>query len=65
MYWGNNKKKYNNIVHPDHWMFLNYSKNSPIYLFTCSKDNEVKWEDKEEKVYFKGVLSGKLWETDD
>ena len=57
MYWDNNPSRYNLIVHPDPYMFLKYDEYT-IYYAICTEDHLVKWEDKEEKVYFKGGLSG-------
>ena len=57
MYWDNQPSKYNTIVHPDPYLFVNNDGYS-IYMQRCTENHRLDWEKKYEVVYFQGALTG-------
>ena len=57
MYWDNQPDKYKTIVHPDPYFFVQGA-HYDIYTQRCTEEHRMDWENKLDRLYFRGALTG-------
>ena len=62
LFWVDGDPKYNVLIIPDHLSFPNYM--DLVQSKVCMANNKTPWEEKAERVWFRGKITGETYDED-